>query len=138
LLHRGLQGLSIVLPTHTGGNLFSIVLQSRAFIGALPRLFPFPRRHIVCATSFLSFGNKKVQTCLQKGRSIMLMTVQRRCEPNRATIQPLCSSGERRSAIVSSVTSTIVSVLLLAITALPTINLASASASASGLVWRPQ
>ena len=71
LLHRGLQGLSTVLPTHIGENLFSIVLQSRAFIGALPQLFPFPRRHIVCATSFLSFGNKKVQICLQKGRSIM-------------------------------------------------------------------
>ena len=55
----GVQGLSIVLPTHTGGNQFLIVLGRGAYIGALPLLFPVPQRHIVRATSFLSLGNKK-------------------------------------------------------------------------------
>ena len=49
---RTYSGIGHCLLAQTIGDLFSIVLQSGAFIGALPRLFPFPRGSSFSRTLF--------------------------------------------------------------------------------------
>ncbi len=65
------------LLTHTSMDLLSIVLGRRAYSVDLPQLFPFPQCALFPQLIFC-LSEASTSTCLQKRRSIRLMTMLRR------------------------------------------------------------